>query len=183
VSAEQVAALRDWVTAGGLYVGIDAGGGVLGSQDQLGLVDAHREQWNLGAGLVELSIKDRQSPLFAGISGSWAPDGAWREGVIDAMYTSHPHSGLNGGCLFSVGSGATALATVSRSLPVGDVPHIAATESFEAPNANAAIVGAQVGAGYAVLFGIEPTYRALFLRTGQLIANLILHSAVRRGTA
>jgi glutamine amidotransferase-like uncharacterized protein len=183
VSAEQVAALRDWVTAGGLYVGIDAGGGVLGSQDQLGLVDAHREQWNLGAGLVELSIKDRQSPLFAGISGSWAPDGAWREGVIDAMYTSHPHSGLNGGCLFSVGSGATALATVSRSLPVGDVPHIAATESFEAPNANAAIVGAQVGAGYAVLFGIEPTYRALFLRTGQLIANLILHSAVRRWTA
>lgn len=183
VSGGQVEALRDWVTAGGIYAGIDAGGGVLGSRDYLGLVDARREQWNLGAGLVELSIQAPRSPVFAGIRGSWSPDGSWREGVIDAMYTSHPHAGLNGGCLFSVGTGASALATVSRSLPVGDIPHIAATGSFDVPDGNAAIVGAPVGAGYAVLFGIEPTYRAIFVQTGQLIANLILHSAARRRSA
>ena len=179
LSQEQTAALRGWVAAGGLYVGIDAGGGVLGSRDYLGLVDARCERWNLGAGLIELSIKSPQSPVFAGITGSWSPDGSWREGVIDAMYTSHPHSGLNGGCLFSVGSGAEALATVTRPLPVAGVPHLAAAETFQVPDGSAAIVGARFGAGYAVLFGIEPTYRATFVHTGQLIANLILHSAAR----
>ena len=43
LAEEQTAALRDWVTAGGQYVGIDAGGGVLGSRDYLGLVDAFLE--------------------------------------------------------------------------------------------------------------------------------------------
>jgi hypothetical protein len=48
------------------------------------------------------------------------------------------------------------------------------------PDGDAAIVGAPVGAGYAVLLGIEPSCRAVFVQTGQLIANLILPGAERR---
>ena len=182
VSSEQVAVLRQWVHSGGTYIGIDAGGGLLASRDFLGLVDADREQWNMGVGLVELTVDRPDELIFNGMRGSWGPDGAWRDGVIYAMYSSHPRGGLNGGCVFSA-DGASVLASFDRTLRVNDIPHIQATSNFRQANGGAAIVGSAVGEGYAAILGIEPTYRATFVRSARLISNLIYSSVTRLNTA
>ncbi len=176
-------AVRAWVRAGGCYAGIDAGGGLLATGQYLGLVQASQANGNLGVGLVELSVDQPAEPLFSGLRGSWEPDGDWRDGVIHAMYGSYPRGGLDGGCVFTASGEASVLASFARPLPVGDIPHIRGAESFRVPapvpGPGAAIVGQRVGQGYAAIFGIEPTYRATFVRSARLISNLIFGSVSR----
>lgn len=199
VPPESAGALRAWLRAGGTYAGIDAGGGLLATTEFLGLVDASRENGNLGTGLVELSVDQSGDPLFSGLGGSWGPDGSWRDGVIYAMYGSYPRGGLDGGCVFAARGEAKVLARFARPLRVGDIPHIRTAESFRTPHPDrtvpdstvphssaadstahgAAIVGQQVGQGYAAIFGIEPTYRATFSSSARLISNLIFSSVSR----
>ncbi len=177
ISSESIDALRKWVADGGTYVGIDAGGGLLASNDFLGLLDARPSAWNLGTGLVELTLEKPDDPIFDGIRGSWGPDGAWRDAIVYAMYVSNPQVGLDGGCIFEPGPEATLLASYCRSLPVEGVPHIKLPEYFGTVAAKAAIVGSPLGTGYVAAFGIEPTYRCTFLNTARMISNLIYRSS------
>jgi glutamine amidotransferase-like uncharacterized protein len=178
---ESISAIRSWVNQGGAYVGIDAGGGLLAAGDFIGLVDARRASWNLGTGLVELRIDRPDDPLFDGIRGYWAEDGSWKERALLAMYASNPGVGEDGGCVFAVGLGATALATYEEALPVDGVRHLRPSKEFQKGGSNAAIVASTPGAGSATIFGIEPTYRCQYLSTARLVSNAILKGALQSG--
>ncbi|MGO4560273.1 M14 family zinc carboxypeptidase [Mesorhizobium sp. 2RAF21] len=174
----EAATLRAWIDAGGTYVGIDAGGGLLATRPYLGLIDAEVTAKDLGIGLVELSMDQPQDPIFDGIAGRLEADGVARTGFMPAFYQSNPWYEEPGGCVFALGKGAVSLASYSATLPVKGVNHISPIGSFSVSGGGTAIATARHGAGTVTVFGIQPCYRSYFLSTARLIANAIFKHCI-----
>ena len=106
LSTEQSAALRDWVEAGGTYIGVTGGGGRLSAPGALDIADLAVDVIPGGVGLVDLGLDQPDDLLFDGIRGSWDEAGEWRPGLLGAMFVAQPTKAHPGGSGFVAGERA-----------------------------------------------------------------------------
>ncbi len=155
-----LAAIREFVLAGGTYVGIGAGGAALAAHQYLQLSRAESVPANRGLGQVLLSVS-AESPVAFGYGEDPQP----------AFVYAPP--------------GGPALGFAFRALPEAVVAHYAgvrqqlaeqsfvSTAELEAGLSLAAIVHERRGRGQLVLFGVAPTFRGQWRSSFALLYNAL----------
>ena len=164
-------AIRSFVENGGTYIGIDSGGGWFAGPQYLGLIDFEVSATGLGIASVDISVEDKSSPIFAGLSGSWGMSGEWRPAVLSALFGAEPYTTKGGGSVFQPSQTTKVLAKYISASRVNGVDNIVSPHELTNPVANAAIISSPFGEGIAIVFGIDPVFRCQWMSTCRLITN------------
>ncbi|MEJ8567264.1 M14 family zinc carboxypeptidase [Elongatibacter sediminis] len=160
-----LAAIREFVSAGGLYVGLGNGGAALAGADYLAISDAAAVPAAVGMGQVSLQPVAPASPLWTGVDVQ-AP--------LVAFFAAPP-GGPEEGFAFDVGAGsAEAVARYAGAREWPAEQSFTDTRVLSAASGHAAIVHARHGAGQVMLFGIAPAFRGQWPATTQWLYNTLL---------
>lgn len=173
VGEEGLAALRQYVEAGGFYLGIGSGGGLLALNDYAGLIDLEVIAHSLGSARVLLKVNDPNHPLMFGLTGCYDEDGTWVDGFFPAQYHSETFTDRPGGPIFKAGPACTALARYYRVDHDPERLQIINESFLTEAQGGVAIAHQQVGKGQVVVAGIRPGFRAVWTNTWKLISNAI----------
>lgn len=161
-----LAAIREFVAAGGVYVGLGAGGAALAARPGLELSGAEAVVANRGLGQVRLRLA-AASPLAFGYSGETQP-----------AFVYAPPGGPGLGFAFRARPlAAAALYAGARDEPAEQ--SFTSTAEFAEAAGLAAIVHERRGAGQLVLFGIAPAFRGQWRSSFGLLYNALWLGAER----
>jgi hypothetical protein len=166
-------AIRTFVEAGGGYLGIGSGGGVLASKEYLGIVDAVLEDELLGetAAYCEI-VKDH--PLVEGLGVEIDAAGSPIRKRFPVPYYSEPYSDIHGGPIFKPGPGAVIVAQYSG---VSDPKGVRRPECLDRSSKTPAILFQHGGRGVAVILAFEPGLRGVWRSTMPALANAVFFTA------
>jgi len=166
-------AIRTFVEAGGSYVGIGSGGGVLASKGYLGIVDAALEDELLGETTVYCEIL-KDHPLVEGLGVAVDAAGSPIRKRFPVPYYSEPYSDIHGGPIFKPGPGAVIVAQYSGA---SDPKGVRRPECLEAFSKTPAILFQRGGSGVAIILTFEPGLRGTWRSTMPVLANAIFFAA------
>ena len=169
-------ALREFVAAGGHYVGIGSGGGLLATPEYADLIKLEMAYHSLGSARVILNLSE--SPLTHGLRGYYDEDGIWQEDLCPAMFYTESLVGEVGGPIFK--TAAPDVQIVARYHTVDHEPDdhfVVHPERFDASEGGVAVATATFGAGRSTAIGIRPGFRAYWIHTNKFITNAIFVAA------
>lgn len=161
-----------YIEAGGHYLGLGSGGGLLATSDYLDLIDLSVSADSLGAGRVRLTLSG-DSPLTYGLSGYYDEAGQFLQDRCWGMYETESFSSVVGGPIFQAGSDVDVVASYHSVDYDPDDFYVLQPEQFS----GAAIATRQCGLGQVTVMGIRPGFRAIWTHSLKLIANSIYLSA------
>ncbi len=170
--------IRTFVEAGGGYVGIGSGGGVLASNGYLGIVDAVLEDELLGETIAHCEIL-KDHPLVEGLGFAVDTAGSEIRSRILVPYYSEPYSDLHGGPILRPGPGAV---VVAQYAGVSDPKSLRRPECLEASSKTPAILFQHRGSGVAVILTFEPGLRGTWRSTMPILANAVFFAATHSGS-
>jgi hypothetical protein len=151
-------AVRNFVAAGGGYVGIGSGGGLLATDDFAGLINLELAHDSLGTARVNLRVDNPAHPLMAGLTGYIAENGEKVEDQFPALYYTESLIGVVGGPIFTAGSDVEALAYYD-SVDYDPADHyVVNTELFSPDSRGVAVAFRQVNDGMALLSVFVPAF-------------------------
>jgi hypothetical protein len=177
IGQEGLAAIRDFVLAGGGYVGIGSGGGLLATADYAGLIDLSILHSSLGSGRVILRVDATDSPLAYGYEGYADESGAWQADKFYAFYYTESLASKVGGPIFKAGEGVTPVAYYHKLDHEPGTHFVLYPERFDESQQGVAVATARYGAGAVTVMGIRPGFRALWKNTLRLVTNAIFEQA------
>lgn len=175
IGQEGLAAIRRFVEAGGGYLGIGSGGGLLATREYAGIADLTAAYHSLGSGRVILKVSDSASPLMYGLPGSYAENGEWQPDLFAAMYYTESLAGAVGGPIFKTGGSAQPIACYHRVDEDPKTHYIIHPELFDEKVQGVAIAFQKYGNGNVTVTGIRPGFRAMWTHTYKLISNAIFY--------
>jgi glutamine amidotransferase-like uncharacterized protein len=173
IGQEGLAAIRGFVQAGGGYVGIGSGGGLLATADFAGLIDLSILHSSLGSGRVILRLDAPGSPVAYGFDGYTDESGARQAGKFYAFYYTESLASKVGGPIFTAGKSVTPVAYYHRLDNDPTTHYVLYPERFDESQKGVAIATARFGEGNVTVMGIRPGFRALWTNTLRLITNAI----------
>lgn len=173
IGDEGVAAIRDFVRAGGGYVGIGSGGGLLATADYAGMIDLTILHSSLGSGRAILRVDATDSPIAYGFEGYSDESGAWQENKFFAFYYTEALASKVGGPIFTAGEGVTPVAYYHRLDNDPTTHFVLYPERFDEAQKGVAVATATYGEGSVTVMGIRPGFRALWMNTLRLVTNAI----------
>ncbi len=173
IGREGVEAIRSFVQAGGAYVGLGSGGGLLATGDYAGLIDLSIAHHSLGSARVILRINDPANPLTYGLDGYSAEDGSWQAHQFPAHYQTENLSSVPGGPIFHAGSGVTTVAQYDHADYDPTMHIVVHAEHFNLDEGGIAVAAARYGAGSVTVIGVRPGFRGIWNHSFKLITNAI----------
>lgn len=175
IGQEGLAAIRDFVQAGGAYVGIGSGGGLLATAEYAGLIDLSILHSSLGSGRVIVRVDATESPLAYGFDGYTDESGAWQADKFFAFYYTESLASKVGGPIFTPGKGVTPIAFYHRLDNDPTTHFVLYPERFDESQKGVAVATASYGSGSVTVMGIRPGFRAIWTNTLRLITNAIFN--------
>ncbi len=166
--------LRRYIKAGGHYLGLGSGGGLLATADYLDLIDLSVSADSLGAGRVCLTLSDN-SPLTYGLRGYYDEAGQFHRDQCWGMYETESFSSVVGGPIFQAGGDVDVVASFHSVDYDPDDFYVLQPEQFT----GAAVATRQCGLGQVTVMGIRPGFRAIWTHSLKLISNSIYLSAAQ----
>jgi hypothetical protein len=161
IGEEGLDAVRRFVAAGGIYVGLGSGGAALAGNRYLGIAGVEFAPAAVGLGQVRLIATQPDSPLLFGYAV---------EAPVPAFIYAPP--GPDGdGFAFRAPNGIVASYAGVRG--TNEDQSFLTTEPFAAGTGNGAILHQRSGAGHVVLFGIAPAFRGQWRSTFGLLYNAL----------
>jgi glutamine amidotransferase-like uncharacterized protein len=179
IGQEGVAAIREFVKAGGGYIGIGSGGGLLATKDYAGMIDLSILHSSLGSGRVVLRVDAADSPVAYGFDGYEDEAGAWQAGKFFAFYYTESLASKVGGPIFTAGEGVTPVAYYHRLDHDPTTHYVLYPERFDEAQKGVAVATARYGEGSVTVMGIRPGFRALWTNTLRLITNAIFQQVAK----
>ena len=167
-----VGEIRKFVEAGGRYLGIGSGGGLLASHAYAGLVDAVLIDEMLGETRATIQTVGSH-PLVAGLPPFVDDAGRATDGRLAVPYFSEAYSAVHGGPIFEAGPAARVLA---EYVGVDDPAAVRTPERFEASAHTPAILYQPVGRGWAAIVAFEPGLRGVWRSTMPVLANAVFYA-------
>jgi len=171
LGSKGVALIKQFVTAGGKYLGIGMGGGWFAAKDLSGLMDVTTASSPLGSGIVYLSLRNPDHPLLGGCAGVTRRDGQTQTGRMAAYFYCPPPYFKEAGMspLFEATGNAQLIAAFEQSLAAESKSEEART-SYQGKGV---IVIERIGQGRATVVGINIGFRAVWYSTYPLVANIV----------
>lgn len=177
IGQQGIDALRNYVEAGGHYLGLGSGGGLLASTQYANLISLEVLAHSLGSARVLLRVEETAHPLLSGLGGYYDENGSWAEGFFPAQYQSESFTDTPGGPVFRAGKGCSTLAsyyTVDRD-PAS--PYVVNPQYLTETEGGVAIAVQTVGQGQVAVLGVRAGFRALWTNTWKLLSNAIFLAA------
>lgn len=172
IGAEGLASIVQFVTSGGTFVGIGAGGATLAAQEYSGLMNFQIREAAASKGVALLEFMNENHPVLWGYRGSYADDGGWLESVMPTLYYGEKLFGTPAGPMMEVGEGATILATYQRFLPAAaEFDRDDGADDGADYSGLPAIVAQKVGDGTGIVFAVNIGFRGMWTNTFGLLAN------------
>jgi hypothetical protein len=171
IGAQGVERVKEFVHAGGRYLGIGMGGGWFATQDLAGLMDVTTVPAPLGSGTVYLRAEPAPHPLVAGYAGMVERDGTLLPERMAGYFYAPPFYFKEAGTspLFVSGKAARAVATYEKSL----APESQTEDSKRTYVGKGAIVTQAIGKGTATVVGVNVGFRAAWFSTYPFLANVL----------
>ncbi|HVU11009.1 MAG TPA: hypothetical protein VHD90_07010, partial [Phototrophicaceae bacterium] len=173
IGEEGLKAIRAFVEAGGAYLGLGSGGGILATAAYAGLIDLTVAHQGLGSGRAMVRITDAASPLVYGLDGSVAEDGTAQPALFPALYYSEGLTGGAGGPVFKAGAGAKAVALFDHIDYDPNLHVVLHPEYFDLKENAVAVAQQPYGKGTVTVLGVRPGFRAIWTHSEKLITNAI----------
>jgi len=171
IGTKGVELVKDFVRAGGKYLGIGMGGGWFATRDLAGLIDVTTVPASLGSGTVYLNAEPTPHDLLGGYVGMTRRDGKYLPERMAGYFYAPPSYFKEAGTspLFVPGKRARAVATYQRSL----APESQSEDAQRMYVGKGAIVTQAVGKGMATVSGVNVGFRAAWFSTYPFLANVI----------
>ncbi len=177
IGREGVEAIRAFVQAGGAYVGLGSGGGLLATAQYAGLIDLTVAHHSLGSARVVLRLANPANPLTYGLDGYSAEDGSWQANQFPAHYQTENLSSVTGGPIFKAGPGVTTVALYDHAEYDPNLHVVMHAEHFNLSEGGIAVAAARYGTGSVTVVGVRPGFRGIWKHSFKLITNAILWQA------
>lgn len=171
-----LSALRAFVAAGGHYVGIGSGGGLLATPEYADLINLDLAYHSLGSARVILNLSD--SPLAYGLRGYRREDGAWQPDLCPAMFYTESLVGEVGGPIFKTSDPDVEIVARFHYIEFDPDDHfVVQPERFAASEGGVAVASAAYDSGRATVIGVRPGFRAYWTHSNKLLSNAIFAAA------
>jgi hypothetical protein len=178
IGQQGLEALRNYVEAGGHYLGLGSGGGLLASSRYANLIDLEVLAHDLGSARVLLRVEQTAHPLLSGLNGYYDEGGTWTEGYFPAQYQAASFTDTPGGPVFRAGKGCSTLASYYRVDRDPASPYVVNPQYLTETEGGVAVAVQTVGQGQVAVVGVRAGFRALWTNTWKLLSNAIFLAAV-----
>lgn len=171
-----LAALRAFVAAGGHYIGIGSGGGLLATPDYADLINLDLAYHSLGSARVILKLSD--SALTHGLRGYRREDGIWQADLCPAMFYTESLVGEVGGPIFKTTDPDVEIAARFHGVDYDPDDHfVVQPERFASAEGGVAVATATYDSGRATVIGVRPGFRAYWTHSNKFLSNAIFATA------
>lgn len=177
IGQQGIGALRNYVEAGGHYLGFGSGGGLLASSQYADLIALEVLAHSLGSARVLLRVEEAAHPLLLGLNGYYDEDGTWTEGYFPAQYQAASFTDTPGGPVFRAGKDCSTLASYYQVDCDQASPYVVNGQYLTETEGGVAIAAQTVGQGQVAVVGVRAGFRALWTNTWKLLSNAIFLAA------
>ena len=177
IGREGIEAICAFVQAGGAYVGLGSGGGILATAPYAGLIDLTVTHHSLGSARVGLRIDDPTDPLTYGLDGSTTEDGTQQAHQFAAQYQTESLTSGTGGPIFAARPETTIVARYDHADYDPTMHILLHAEHFDRTAGGVAVASQAFGSGRATVIGVRPGFRAIWQHSFKLITNALFRQA------
>lgn len=172
-------ALRDFVSAGGHFIGIGSGGGLLATPEYADLIKLDFAYHSLGSARVILKLS--ASPLTHGLRGYHDEDGVWQKDLCPAMFYTESLVGEVGGPIFKTADSEVEVVALYHTVEHEPEDHyVVQAKRFDASEEGVAVASGAFGQGQATAIGVRPGFRAYWTHSNKFVTNAIFVAAGAR---